>query len=185
MEGDGEGFDQGGLLEAEFLGQGIEDLFGHDDEFSKGAVLAVVLAGDAQHAAVIAEVDLSQTAEFALAAEAGGVKGDALAGGAGDAGANVGDDARGFVAHDDWRAAAAGAAVQAVNIAATDAARLDSDEDFAGTGFGGRDIFKGEAIVFFEDESFHRLCPLDMGFVLGSLTQGGRDGKKFGEKAVW
>ena len=137
VEGDGHRLDQGGLIEGEVAGEPVENVLGDRNVFGEGAVLPVVFTGDPQHAAVVAEVDLAAAAKGASPAVDRGVEGDAVAGfPGGDARPNGGDFARGFVAHDDGRAAASGAAIHAVDVAAADATGLHGDEDFARTGRG-------------------------------------------------
>src|SRR4051812_14480288 len=127
-----------------------------DDEFSECAVLPIIFAGDTEHAAVVAEVDFTAPAEFAMAAVNCGVERDAIAGGpALDGAANLRDDAAGFVAHDDRRAAAASAAVHAVDVAAANAAGFYGDKDFVGSWRWGGDVFAGEFFVLFKDEGLH------------------------------
>ena len=133
VDADGDGFDEGGLLVGEGVRQLVHDAAGHGDEFGEGAVAAVFFGGDADHLAVVAEVDVAAHAEEAFAAVDGGIEGDAVADGeVMDVGAEAGDFSGGFVAHDEGRMAAAGRAVVAVDIAATDSTGADADEDVVG-----------------------------------------------------
>jgi len=59
------------------------------------------------------------------------------------------------VAHDERRNAAAGAAVEAVDVAAADAAGGDLDEDLVGGGIGLGSVSDFEVVVFGEEEGFH------------------------------
>ena len=59
VHGDRERLDHGRLAEAHALGQPVEDVLRHGHELGEGPVPAVLVAGDAQHAAVVAEVDLA------------------------------------------------------------------------------------------------------------------------------
>jgi hypothetical protein len=62
--------------------------------------------------------------------------------------ADRGDDAGGFVAHDDRRNAAAGGAIVAVDVAAADAAGFDADQDFVGLQGGDGEVDDIEVVVF-------------------------------------
>ena len=129
VHGDRHGFDHGGVLERHARRQRIQNVLRHGDELGERAVLAIVGAGDAEHAAVGAQVHLAAAAGVALAAGDRGVERDAVADlHAIDGRADFRDDAGRFVAHDDRRNAAAARAVVAVDVAAADAAGGDADE---------------------------------------------------------
>jgi len=137
VEGDGDGFGEGGVLEGEVVRDAVEDACGEGDFLGEAAVAAVVGAGYAEDFSIRAEVDVSCQAGGAFAAEFGGVEGDAIADvPAGDVVADGGDGSGGFVAHDDGGDAAAGEAVHAVDVAAADAAGAEVDEDLVGSGSG-------------------------------------------------
>ncbi len=148
VKGDGGRFEHCGFGEWKIVGQAVDDARGNDDVFGEGAGAAVVAAGNAEDLAIVAEVDVATFAVGASAAEDGGVEGDALADfEGGDGGAECSDDAGGFVAHDERGDAAAGAAVEAVDVAAADAAGGDFDEDFVGGGFRLRSVGDFEVVV--------------------------------------
>ena len=131
MEGDRNRLDERGLLERKVSGQAVEDVLWDGDVLGKRAVLPVVVAGHPEHPAVVAQVDQPAAAVVAVAAVDSRVEGDAIADlPAGHCRAHLRDDARRLVAHDHRRDAPARAAVQAVYVAAADAAGLDLHEDF-------------------------------------------------------
>ena len=108
VKGDGGGFEHGGFGERKIVGKAMDDARGDDDVFSEGAGATIVAAGDAENLAIVAEIDVTAAAVGAFAAENGGVEGDALADfEGGDAGAEGGNAAGGFVAHDEGRDATA------------------------------------------------------------------------------
>ena len=153
---DGGGFEHRGFGEGEIVGKAMHDARGDDDEFGEGTGAAVVAAGNAENLAVVAEIDVTAATVGAFTAENGGVEGDAFADfECGDRGTEGGDDAGGFVAHDERWDAAAGAAVEAVDIAAADAAGSDLDEDFVGGGLRLWSVGDFEVVVLGEEEGFH------------------------------
>ena len=157
VQGNGEGLDQGGMLEGQAIRQPIQNVLRHGHQFSKRAVLPVILAGDPQHSPAIAQVDHSPPAKVALPAIDGRVEGDAVTRGpAGHAAADAGDDARRLVPHDDGGPATARAAVHPMHVAAADAAGLDGHEHLLRTRLRVRHVFIGELLVGFENQGFHR-----------------------------
>ncbi len=130
MQGDRYRLDHGGVFEGHAGGERVQNVLRDGDELGECAVLAVVGAGDAEHASVFAQVHCSAAARFALATENRGIESDPIADvRSGDFRTDFGYDAGRFVAHDDgWDASAAGAVV-AVDIATADAAGGDADED--------------------------------------------------------
>ena len=76
----GDGFEHGGLGKRDVVRQPVDDALRNGDELGKGAMAAVVAAGNADHLAVVAEVDFAAPAEGALPAVDGGVERDAVAG---------------------------------------------------------------------------------------------------------
>jgi hypothetical protein len=163
VESNGGGFEHRGFGERKIVGKAMDNARGNHDEFREGAGAAVVAARDAEDLAIVAKIDVTAFAVGAGAAEDGGVERYALADfECGDGGAERGDEAGGFVAHDEWRDAAAGAAVEAVDVAAADAAGGDLDEDFVGGGLGLGGVGDFEVVVSGEEEGFHflgaRLC---------------------------
>ena len=156
VKSDGGGFEHRSFGEREIVWQAMDDARGDGDVFGEGAGAAVVAAGDAEDLAIVAEIDVTATAIGAFAAEDGGIEGDALTDfEGGNGGAESGDAAGGFVAHDEWGDAAAGAAVEAVDVAAADAAGGDFDEDFVGGGRGLWSVGDFEVVVLGEKEGFH------------------------------
>ena len=135
VERDGGGLEHCGFGERKVFGQAMDDARGDDDVFGESAGAAVVAAGDAEDLPVVAEIDVTATAVGASAAEDGGVEGDALADfECGDGGAESGNEPGGFVSHDEWGDSAASATVEAVDVAAADAASGGLNEDFVGGG---------------------------------------------------
>ena len=172
VESDCGGFEHGGFSERKIVGKAMDDARGNDNVFGEGAGTAVVAAGDAEDLAVVAQIDVAAFAVGAGAAEDGGIEGDALADSeSGDGGAEGGDDAGGFVAHDERRNAAAGAAVEAVDVAAADAAGGDLDEDFVGGGVGLGSVSDFEVVVFGEEEGFHFFLSASLGVGQEILAQ--------------
>lgn len=156
VEGDGDGFGEGGVLVGKIARDGVEDVFGDADEFGEGPVAAVVAAGDAEDVAIRTEVDLAGEAGGALSAVDGGVEGDAVA----DlplphGGSDLGNFAGGFVSHDDGGNASSRAAVHAVDVGSADATGLHRNEHFVlrDLRVGGVTVF--ELVVGGEGEGFH------------------------------
>ncbi len=156
VKGNRDRFDHCGVLEGKGIGKAVEDALGEGDELGEGAVLAVFAAGDAQNAAVIAEIDLAFAAEIADAAIKGRVESDASARlPLLDGAAHFGDNAGGFVAHDNGGLAASSAAIHAMNVTAANAAGLDGDQDGIRQQLGLRHVFDREPPVFFKCQRFH------------------------------
>lgn len=156
VNGDGDGFDHCGLCERDIVRETIEDSLRDGDVFCEGAVLAVFVAGDAEDAAVVTEVDVGATAEEAVATVDGGVESYSVTGfPLGDRVADLFDDAGGFVAHDYRGLTSTRAAVDAVDVAAADAACLDADQHFiiVDRRLGHVLVFK--TVVFGQNEGFH------------------------------
>ena len=163
VESDGRCLEHCGFREWKIVRQAMDDARGDDDVFRESTGAAIVAAGDTEDLAIVTEIDVTAFAVIAGAAEDGGVERYALADfECGDGGAERGDEAGGFVAHDEWRDAAAGAAVEAVDVAAADAAGGDFDEDLVGGWGGSRSVCDFEVVVLGEEEGFHflgaRLC---------------------------
>ena len=148
VKSDGGGFEHRGFGERKIVWQAMHDAGRDDYVFGECAGAAVVAAGDAEDLAIVAEIDVAAAAVGAFAAEDGGVEGDALADfEGGDAGAESGDEAGGFVAHHEWGNTTAGGPVEAVDVAAADAAGGDLDEDFVGGGRGFGSVGDFEVVV--------------------------------------
>ena len=143
--------------EGQALRQGVQDALGHDDIFREGPVPAVFLTGDAQHAAVVAEVHLPAAAVPALPAVLGGVEGDMVARlEAAHPGPGLDDLSGGLVSHDDGGAAAAGGPVHPVDVGAADRRGphpYDHVPVIARYGVGYVAI--REALVFLQHQGFH------------------------------
>ena len=80
VHGDRDRLDHGRLVERERVGQSVENSRGHGDELGEGAVLFILVGGDAHDAAIFAQVDLALAAEVANAAIDRGVERHAIAG---------------------------------------------------------------------------------------------------------
>ena len=141
MQRDGKRLHQGRVLEGQAFREAVEDAFRHGDEFRKCAVLPVILAGDAQHSPVIAEVDLATPAVITDAAVDGGVERDPVARvPVLHRGADLVDDPGRLVPHDDGRPTSPGAAIHPMHVAAADANGFDRDEHFIGSRCGVRHL---------------------------------------------
>ena len=158
VDGDGDGFEHGSFGERKIVGQAIEDSRGDGDEFGEGSGAAIIAAGNAEDLATVAKIYVAATAVGTFAAVDGGIEGDSVAGRESFYGAaDGGDDASGFVAHDDGRDAAAGRAVVAVHVAAADAASGDADENLVGRRRWRGEIGELEILVAREEKGFHRV----------------------------
>jgi len=156
VDGDSDGFEHGGFGERKIVGKAIKDSRGDGDEFGESSGAAVVTAGDSEDLATVAKIYVAAAAVGTFAAINGGVEGDAVArreifyGGA-----DRGDDAGSFVAHDDGRDAAPGGAVVSVNVTAAYAAGGDADDDLVWCWRRRGEIREFEMAVAGEEESFH------------------------------
>jgi len=156
MDGDGDGFEHGGFGERKIVRQPIKDSRGNGDEFGESSGAAIIAAGNAEDLSAVAKIYVATAAVGTFSAVDGGIEGDAVTGRESFYGAaDSGDDTGGFVAHNDGRDAAAGGAVVAVNVAATNAASGDADEDFVWRGSRRGEIGELEILVAGEKESFH------------------------------
>ena len=134
----------------------VEHVLRNGDELGKGPMAAVIVAGDPQHAAVVAKIDFAAAAMPAAAAVDRRVEGHAVAGGPiADLGPDVDDRPRRLVAHDDRRLPPAGAAVHAVDVAAADAAGRDAQQDLVRGDLGARPVLDFQMVVGGENEGFH------------------------------
>src|SRR5580704_9782970 len=110
----------------------VEDPFRNGDVFGERAVSAVVAAGYPDNLAPVAEIDFSALAKRALAAIDGRIKGDTITRlESGDTRSGGRNDARGLMAHDDWRDSASRRTVIAMHVAAADSTSRDADQDLA------------------------------------------------------
>ena len=132
MHGDGHGFQHGGFGEWDAIRQAMNDSLRNCDVLGEGAGATIVSAGHAQDLATVAEVGFSTTAVSTSSAKNCGIKSDAIAFGPAVNLRAYGRDTPGsFVAHDDRGDAAAGGAVIAVDVAATNPAGGHVDQEFA------------------------------------------------------
>jgi hypothetical protein len=116
----------------------------------------VFAAGNAQHAAALAEVDFSASAIPAFTTINCRIKRHSVAGfPVGNFVSHPRNLSRRFMPHDDWGNASAGAAVHAMHIAAANAARAHPHQSFIGLQIRNRNVLDCEAAPFFEDKSFH------------------------------
>ncbi len=149
-------FEQSGALEAQSVGEPVEDASGDGDVIGKGTVAAVLLAGHPEHAPLVAQVELTLAAEMAPAARHGRVEGDPIAfSPAFDLGADHGHDTGRFMAHDDGRAAAPGAPVHPMDVTAANTARPHGDEDLVVGQLSNGDVRVVEVAGAGEDQGFH------------------------------
>ena len=156
VQGDRDRLDERRVLERQLGRQRVEDVLRHGDELGERAVLAIVVAGDAEHAAVGAQIHLAAAAGVALAAGDRGIERHAVADSrAIDVAADFDDSAGRFVAHDDRRNAPAARAVVAVDVAAADAAGGDADEHVVRAERGPVHRYELELAVFGEQEGLH------------------------------
>ena len=134
----------------------IGDALGHHDILRKSAGAAKVSAGDANHLAVIAQIDIALETELALAAVDGGVERHPIASlELAYIAACRGDHPGCLVAHNDGRNPPAGSAVVAVDITAADATGGDAHQNLVRARYGRGKIRDVELIVFREKKSFH------------------------------
>ena len=145
-------FDERGTFKRQIVGQPIKNALWRDDKFRERAMLSILRAGDAEHPAIVTQIDFASTAIVAMPAINGGIQSNAVADfPVRDTGADLGNDARRLVTHDDRRLAAARAAVHAVDIAAADAARLDGDKHILRAGLRFRHVGIGKLIIIFRE----------------------------------
>jgi hypothetical protein len=156
MISDGQGLNGGGVAEAHRIGQPDKDMLGHGHILGKGAMLPILGAGNAKHAAMVAEVHLAAAAEPAPAAGDRGVKRDAIAHRPGaDVAADLNDCPGSFVSHHDGWLPPASASVHAVDVAAANAAGCDADEDILGADRRHGPILEGKTIGMSQDQGVH------------------------------
>jgi hypothetical protein len=135
----------------------MENTGGDGDEFGEGAVAAIIAAGDAEDLAVIAKVDVAALTVDALAAEDRGIEGHAIAWDeALYGGADAGDDARGLVAHDQRRDAAARGAIVTVDVGTADSAGADLNQDVVRTADRIGHVHIRHLLIFGKEQGFHR-----------------------------
>jgi hypothetical protein len=135
----------------------VENTGRDGDEFGEGAVAAIVAAGDAEDLAVIAKVNVAAFAVDAVAAKDRGIEGHAIARGETlHLGADAGDDARGFVAHDQRRDATTRGAVIAMDVGTADPAGADLDQDVLRTADRIGHVHIGHLLIFGKEQGFHR-----------------------------
>ncbi len=72
-------FDQGSMLKRQFGGQVIGNVLWHDHVFGKGTVTTKLVAGNAQHLAVLTQVDPSAAAGRTMSARNCRIESDAIA----------------------------------------------------------------------------------------------------------
>jgi hypothetical protein len=131
MEGNGYGLHHRGMVEGHAFGESIENSLRNGNVFGVGSMLPIVRAGYSEYAALIAEVDVSASAEPAFSAVDGRIEGDPLADFPIEHSRPDPIDHPGpFVPHDDRRNAATGTAIHPVDIAPADSAGVDADKDF-------------------------------------------------------
>ena len=81
VQGDGKRFDQRGVDEGHVGRHAVQHVLRNGDELGKGPMAAVIVAGDPQHAAVVAKIDFAAAAIPAATAVDRRVEGHAVAGG--------------------------------------------------------------------------------------------------------
>ena len=59
MKRHGDGFEHGGFSEGKIVGESMNDASGHHDKLGKCSRATVISAGNAQHLAAIAKIDVS------------------------------------------------------------------------------------------------------------------------------
>jgi hypothetical protein len=129
MDRNGNRFYQGGALEGQAVGQTINTLLGDHDLFRKGAILAELSTRNTQDAPRFAQVDHALPAIAAYPAVDVRIKSYAVTSlPAADLKAHVSHNAGRFMSHDDGGNPSSGTTIQAVDVAAADAASLDVDQ---------------------------------------------------------
>src|SRR5581483_11440100 len=134
---------------------------GRDGHILRHRAVPPVFAGrDAQHAPVVAQVDVAAPTEMTVAAVDGRIEGDTVA----DLPArhvlpDLDDGSGGLMPHDERRLPSARAAVQPMNIAAADAARPDLDQRLVRPDLRFRHVLVLQTIVFQQHQRFLGLSP--------------------------
>jgi hypothetical protein len=139
------------VFKKQVLWQPVENAFGYSDKLRESPMLPVIVAGHTQDTPAVAKIDLSGAAIFALSAIDGGVERDSISSGPLlHACASAHDNAGGLVSHDNRRLAPAGAAIEAVDVTATDTASFYRNQDFPCPWFRGRHILIDQVLVCFQ-----------------------------------
>jgi hypothetical protein len=129
MNRDRDRFNQRGALERQRIGQLVQDARGHGHVLGECAVPPVISARDAEHHPVVAQVDVSFAAEFALAARHGRVERHAVADLEPlDSATGTLDDAGRFVSHHERRNAPACRSVISMDVASANPACAHAHE---------------------------------------------------------
>ena len=132
VHGDGEGLDEGALLEGDGLGELVAEVGGGGPEAGQGAVIG----GSGGELHVRAEVVVARKALDAAAAGVAGLESDAVADGEGLDGVADGNDGAGRLVAEDHGVlhdeVADGAVEPVVDIGTADAGVVDGDEDVMG-----------------------------------------------------
>ena len=149
MDADGDGFDERGVFVGEAVGQTYMMRRGTETNSAKAPWRRYSPGATPTTWRLSQRLTSPRDAEVAFAAVDGGIEGDAVAGfQVAYVGAEFGDFAGGLVAHDERGIAAAGGAVEAVDVAAADAAGADADQDVVGTDLGHGHVDHFEFYVF-------------------------------------
>src|SRR6266699_453543 len=128
VDRDSDGFQHGRFGKRETVRQAINNAPRNDDVFGESSGTTVVGARNSEDPAVVAEIDYSASAITAGSARDCGIEGDSIAFGPScNLRSDCRDTAGSFVAHNDWRNAAARGTVVTVHVAAATAARSDYD----------------------------------------------------------
>ncbi len=152
----GQGLDHGGLHVGHVVGDVVEDVLGHRHVLREASVAPILVAADPQDLPVGAQVHHALAAHVAFVAVDGGIEGDPIPHLVGlYAFAAGGDDAGSLVAHDDGGLAAAGAAVEPVDVAPADGAGLQPDQDLPRLRFGALHLLIGQFLILVHDKGFH------------------------------
>jgi hypothetical protein len=136
-------FDHGGMFERQGVWDFVDDVLGNGYELSKCALTAKLVAGDAKNLAIFAEIDCSGSAIAASPTRYSRIKSHAVPfAEANDGNSDLDDDPGRFMPHYQWRDASARTAVESMNIATADAARLNLNQQIFWPTHGPREFHK-------------------------------------------
>ena len=128
------------------------------DVLGERTVPSELVTRHAHHFAPLAQVDPTDVAEPARAAADRRVERHSIAHGEpGDVVADPLDDSGCLVAHHERRNASSGAPVESVDVAATDAARADADDDLVAAWIGLGHVDEFEVSVVTEQQGSHAI----------------------------
>src|SRR5437879_3326964 len=144
------------MLEWKSVRQPVQNALGDRDEFGESTLLAILFAGDTQHASPLAKVYLPQPTKLTFPAIDSGIEGYTIT--HSPARYSVSDpanDSGSFMAHNNRWTATPGTAIHPMNVAAADAAGHDRNQNLSRSRLRVRNVLVREQVVFFKNQSFH------------------------------